>query len=292
MSSCAPARGLLLQQATFRIAEGEKVGLVGRNGAGKTTLTKVLSGAGEPAGGSVVRSGTIGYLPQDPRTGDLDQQALSRILSVRGLDDIIEQLRAAERGMGTTHDDDRDRAMRRYSRLDAEFAAAGGYAAESTASRIASSLGLTERVAAPAARNAVRGSATPRRAHAHPVQRRQTRCCSTNRPTTWTPTPSSGCASFCGPTPAASWSSPTMSSCSRRQSPGCFIWTPTVLSSMSTTWGGVPTSRKERPTSVVGVANAPTPSGRRRPCATKRSECVPRRPRRGLRRTCCVGRTD
>ena len=40
---------LLLDDATFRIAAGDRVGLVGRNGAGKTTLTKVL--AGEAAAG-------------------------------------------------------------------------------------------------------------------------------------------------------------------------------------------------------------------------------------------------
>ena len=67
---------------------------------------------------------------------------------MRGLDQITDQLRAAERGMGSADDDSRDRAMRRYSRLDAEFTAAGGYAAESEAARIAASLGLTDRVLA------------------------------------------------------------------------------------------------------------------------------------------------
>ena len=35
---------ILLESATFRVAAGDRVGLVGRNGAGKTTLTKVLAG--------------------------------------------------------------------------------------------------------------------------------------------------------------------------------------------------------------------------------------------------------
>ena len=35
---------LLLEDATFRVGPGDRIGLVGRNGAGKTTLTRVLAG--------------------------------------------------------------------------------------------------------------------------------------------------------------------------------------------------------------------------------------------------------
>ena len=85
---------LLLSGATFRIAPGDRVGLVGRNGAGKTTLTRVLAGEGAPAAGEVTRSGHVGYLPQDPRTGDPEVIAKDRILSARGLDDVVTLLRS------------------------------------------------------------------------------------------------------------------------------------------------------------------------------------------------------
>ena len=139
---------LLVDGATFRIAEGDRIGLVGRNGAGKTTLTKVLAGEGLPAAGTVTRTGTVGYLPQDPRTGDLEVLARDRILSARGLDATLRDLRGAEAGMASDDDGIRDKAMRRYARLDAEFTAQGGYAAEAEAASIASSLGLPERVLA------------------------------------------------------------------------------------------------------------------------------------------------
>ena len=137
---------LLLDGATFRIAAGDRIGLVGRNGAGKTTLTKVLAGQGQPAAGSVTATGEVGYLPQDPRTGDLHVLARDRILSARGLDRIITQMRETEGAMASADDETRDKAMRRYSRLEAEFTAEGGYAAESEAATIASALSLEERV--------------------------------------------------------------------------------------------------------------------------------------------------
>ncbi|MBA2768297.1 MAG: ABC-F family ATP-binding cassette domain-containing protein [Sporichthyaceae bacterium] len=137
---------LLLGEATFRIAPGDRVGLVGRNGAGKTTLTRVLAGEGQPAAGEVTRSGSVGYLPQDPRTGDLDMLARDRILSARGLDDVVARLRHTEGEMASADPETHERAMRRYVRLEAEFQAAGGYAAESEAAAIASSLGLPDRV--------------------------------------------------------------------------------------------------------------------------------------------------
>jgi ATPase subunit of ABC transporter with duplicated ATPase domains len=136
----------LLTPASFRVAPGDKVGLVGRNGAGKTTLTKILAGEGLPAAGTVTTSGSIGYLPQDPRTGDLEVLARDRILSARGLDDVVRRLRQAEKAMASADDRTRDRAMRRYERAEADLQAAGGYAAESEAARIAANLGLPDRV--------------------------------------------------------------------------------------------------------------------------------------------------
>ena len=139
---------LLMDEVSFRVGPGDRVGLVGRNGAGKTTLTKILAGEGQPTAGSIARTGQVGYLPQDPRTGDLEVLGRDRILSARGLDEVIRGLRTAEETMATQEGGRRDRAMQRYTRLEAEFTSRGGYAAESEAASIASSLGLPERVLA------------------------------------------------------------------------------------------------------------------------------------------------
>ncbi|MDN5790750.1 MAG: ATP-binding cassette domain-containing protein [Micrococcales bacterium] len=136
---------LLLEDASFRIDSGDRIGLVGRNGAGKTTLTTVLAGEASPAAGTVTRTGSVGYLAQDPRTGGLDARARDRILSARGLDSIVRQRIETEARMGSEDEAVRDKAMRRYARLEVEFEAQGGYAAESEAASIASALGLDER---------------------------------------------------------------------------------------------------------------------------------------------------
>jgi ATPase subunit of ABC transporter with duplicated ATPase domains len=139
---------LLMEDVTFRIAAGDKVGLVGRNGAGKTTLTRILAGEGQPAAGQVLRSGDIGYLPQDPRVGDPQVIARDRILSARGLDDVVRRLREAEVDMASEDPKVHERGMKRWTRADAELHAGGGYAAESEAAQMAAALGIEERILA------------------------------------------------------------------------------------------------------------------------------------------------
>jgi ATPase subunit of ABC transporter with duplicated ATPase domains len=137
---------ILLEPVSFRVAPGDRIGLVGRNGAGKTTLTRTLAGETQPAAGAITRSGPVGYLPQDPRTGDLDVLARDRILSARGLDEAVRRMRAAEEKMGSSDAAEHEKAMRRYSNAETEFLANGGYAAESEAATIAASLGLPDRI--------------------------------------------------------------------------------------------------------------------------------------------------
>ncbi|MEU4522660.1 ABC-F family ATP-binding cassette domain-containing protein [Amycolatopsis sp. NPDC024027] len=140
---------ILLNGVTLRIQPGDRIGLVGRNGAGKTTSLKVLAGEGEPHAGDVRRTGELGYLPQDPREGDLSVTAKDRVLSARGLDKLMRDMEKAQASMAELVDEAaRDKAINRYARLEERFASLGGYAAESEAARICSNLGLADRVLA------------------------------------------------------------------------------------------------------------------------------------------------
>ena len=137
---------LLVSGVNVRINHGDRIGFVGRNGAGKSTLAKVLAGEALPAGGAVQRTGKIGYLPQDPRTGEDQGTTIDRILSARDLDQIAIRMAQVEQEMATAEGADLEKALERYTRVDAEFNAAGGYAATAEAEAIATSLGVSTAV--------------------------------------------------------------------------------------------------------------------------------------------------
>src|SRR6202012_3591508 len=88
--------------------------------------------------------GPIGYLPQDPRTGDLDVTARDRVLSARGLDVLVTDIAKVQIALAETPDD--TSLVRKYGNLEERFPSLGGYAAESEAARICANLGLPDRV--------------------------------------------------------------------------------------------------------------------------------------------------
>src|SRR5436305_12651626 len=130
----------LLSDASFTVAAGDKVGLVGRNGAGKTSLLKVLAGEDDPAAGLVLRRGTLGYVPQNPRPrAQAAQTALAHVLSGRGLDRAAARL--AELHLLLERDPSLEN-VQRFSDAEERYRLDGGYSGESDARRIAAGLGL------------------------------------------------------------------------------------------------------------------------------------------------------
>jgi ATP-binding cassette subfamily F protein 3 len=89
---------VIVEDATWHIQPGDRVGLIGYNGTGKSTLLKVLVGEYLPSKGSVEKSKdtTIGYLHQDLLSFDTNENitevALSAFERVRQLEKEIETL--------------------------------------------------------------------------------------------------------------------------------------------------------------------------------------------------------
>jgi len=59
-------RRVVLHEARLAVRPGEVVAVVGENGSGKTTLLRICAGVLRPDSGQVVRTGRIGYCPQEP----------------------------------------------------------------------------------------------------------------------------------------------------------------------------------------------------------------------------------
>jgi ATP-binding cassette subfamily F protein uup len=98
-----------LDGVTLGIADGDRVGVIGRNGSGKSTLLSIVAGADEPDGGRVVHANdlSVAYLAQDPRL-DPDQrvgamlgsraaEAMGDRLGIRDLDRRVAQLSGGQR---------------------------------------------------------------------------------------------------------------------------------------------------------------------------------------------------
>ena len=89
---------VIVEDATWHIQPGDRIGLIGYNGTGKSTLLKVLVGEYSPSKGTVEKSKetTIGYLHQDLLSFDTNENitevALSAFERIRELEKEIEQL--------------------------------------------------------------------------------------------------------------------------------------------------------------------------------------------------------
>jgi ATPase subunit of ABC transporter with duplicated ATPase domains len=152
---------VLLEDASFLIGRGEKVGLVGVNGAGKTTLLRTLHGVVDPDGGSITRPERIGYLGQErladaletSRSPDIPATVRNVMLAGRDLAAIGAELRAieAELERATAPGTDApaghlspDDLLARYGELEDRFRLAGGYAAEHEIIKLLRGLGLDD----------------------------------------------------------------------------------------------------------------------------------------------------
>ena len=135
----------LMDGVSFSVQAGDKIGLVGRNGAGKSTLIKTLVGYLPAAGGSITRSGDVGYFSQETDPPDLeraDVTALERILAAREIGAMLRRIEETRRKIERLDGEARDRAIVRFTRLQDEFEARGGFVAEAEAKRVAAALGI------------------------------------------------------------------------------------------------------------------------------------------------------
>ncbi|HWQ12577.1 MAG TPA: ABC-F family ATP-binding cassette domain-containing protein [Roseiflexaceae bacterium] len=160
----------VLNDISFILNRGERVGLIGPNGAGKTTLLRIIVGAEQPDAGAVVRTPpdlTIGYLPQSfeaalaSTVGEVVAAAQADFTAAeRALERAADALATAGAGTERTKRTevasgerqtstaaapsavDLETAMQQYDAALARFEALGGYERERRAAMVLQGLGL------------------------------------------------------------------------------------------------------------------------------------------------------
>ncbi|MBR5543283.1 MAG: ABC-F family ATP-binding cassette domain-containing protein, partial [Oscillospiraceae bacterium] len=119
----------VLQDVSFNIERGERVGLLGDNGSGKTTLFKIISGELDYDSGDILipsdrRIAVVSQIPVYP-----DEFTVNDVLNstFSELFEVSKQMRDLERMMEIYSDRD---ILARYDKLTARFEHMGGYDTE------------------------------------------------------------------------------------------------------------------------------------------------------------------
>ena len=129
----------VLDRVSLVVSPGDRIGIVGPNGIGKSTLLKVLAGLEQPDAGQVIRSGAVGYLPQEPAPspGETVLGYLARRTGVGAAEAAMDALAArleAEPELAAAYSDALDR-----------FLALGGEDFEPRARAVLTDVGLGRR---------------------------------------------------------------------------------------------------------------------------------------------------
>jgi ATPase subunit of ABC transporter with duplicated ATPase domains len=126
-----PDGRMLLDDVSFRVAEGAVVALVGPNGSGKTTLLRIIAGDLTATAGSVSRSGGLGVMRQfigSIRGGTTVRDLLVSLTPPR----LRTAAAAVDRLELALMEDDSEPTQMAYAQALADYADAGGYDAEVT----------------------------------------------------------------------------------------------------------------------------------------------------------------
>jgi ATP-binding cassette subfamily F protein 3 len=127
---------LVLNDISWQIEKGRKIGLLGSNGAGKTTLFRIIIGELEPDKGEVIRSKhlRIGFLRQEYELEDdltLFDEMLKPFFELLKLHD---QLRKLEQKMSS--ESSPGKLLEQYGKLQIEYENKGGYSFENKIERV------------------------------------------------------------------------------------------------------------------------------------------------------------
>ncbi len=142
---------VILENVSFSINAGEKVGIIGDNGAGKSTLMKILTGVMPYDSGEIYIPGDIkiGYLAQSDNfdlQGTLIEEVNAIFAPIQKMEtDMLEISAKIEKEGKDGNTAETERLLENYDRLLHEYDRAGGYSYKSEITGILSSMAFTEK---------------------------------------------------------------------------------------------------------------------------------------------------
>lgn len=136
----------VLEDISFNVKTGQKIGIVGLNGSGKTTIFKVLCGIEKYENGKIDirKNATIGYLEQMPETLekykviDILYSAFEELLDVRDKMVLLEDKMLNLQGKGL------ENTITKYGELQEKFEHMGGYDIEKNIKYVCMGLKIDE----------------------------------------------------------------------------------------------------------------------------------------------------
>lgn len=134
----------ILDSASCKINNGERVGLVGPNGAGKSTLLSIITKSLEPDSGAIhiSKSGKIGYLRQETDFPCTDQTTILDycLESFTELKELEAQIHKLEERLQT--DSSNSELLDELGKLQHQFEESGGYSVRHNLEKCLSGLGF------------------------------------------------------------------------------------------------------------------------------------------------------
>lgn len=134
----------ILEDASWQIGTGERIGLVGVNGAGKSTLLRLITGAYKPDSGTInkPKDVTLGFFNQDLLSFSTDNSILSvGMQAFERAHEVENEMNRILKELESKPDD--EKLLDDYSHALHDFEVAGGYEMEHRAAEVLEGLGFS-----------------------------------------------------------------------------------------------------------------------------------------------------
>ncbi|MCB0282248.1 MAG: ATP-binding cassette domain-containing protein [Calditrichaeota bacterium] len=135
----------IIDDISWTIKPGKRIGLIGPNGAGKTTLFRIITGEYQPDSGNI-------QTPKDYRIGYLPQEEI--VFDAKSLLDLVleghQELLDIEKEISSIHEQldkqpGQETLIKKLGQLEDRFNLLGGYTIESSAKKVLTGLGFKEK---------------------------------------------------------------------------------------------------------------------------------------------------